>query len=128
MAIFCGKFFWPGFGESQNFYIITPLNAPEFLELKDFDSEDISDIQSPECHGGMQFCRFGKNQAFLKNFETVGVGKKLWPTAQDVIPSLKSTLQFVKRGLESFLDSILTKKADRQVFGEELTILTNLPK
>lgn len=36
--------------------------------------------------------------------------EKLWMTTQDVIQSLKSTLQFVKRSLDSFLDYILAKQ------------------
>jgi len=36
--------------------------------------------------------------------------EKLWMTTQDVLQSLKSVLQFVKRTLEDFLDYILTKQ------------------
>jgi SRSO17 transposase len=36
--------------------------------------------------------------------------EKLWMTTQDVIQSFKSTLQFVKRSLEVFLDYILAKQ------------------
>jgi len=36
--------------------------------------------------------------------------EKLWMTTQDVIQSIKSILQFVKRSIEDFLDYILTKQ------------------
>ncbi|WP_165760217.1 IS701 family transposase [Niastella populi] len=36
--------------------------------------------------------------------------EKLWTTTQDVIQSLKSVLQFVKRSIEDFLDYILAKQ------------------
>ena len=35
---------------------------------------------------------------------------KLWMTAQDVIQTLKSTLQFIKRELTDLLNYILTKQ------------------
>jgi SRSO17 transposase len=46
------------------------------------------------------------NQEKIYHYEQ----EKLWMTTQDVIQSLKSTLQFVKRGLETLLDYILTKQ------------------
>ena len=36
--------------------------------------------------------------------------EKLWMTTQDVIQSLKSTLQFVKRSMEELLNYILAKQ------------------
>jgi hypothetical protein len=36
--------------------------------------------------------------------------EKLWMTTQDVIQSLKSVLQFVKRSIEDFLNYILAKQ------------------
>ena len=36
--------------------------------------------------------------------------EKLWMTTQDVIQSIKSVLQFVKRSIEDFLDYIITKQ------------------
>jgi SRSO17 transposase len=46
------------------------------------------------------------NQEKIYHYEE----QKLWMTTQDVIHSLKSTLQFVKRGVETLLDYILAKQ------------------
>lgn len=46
------------------------------------------------------------NQEKIYHYEQ----EKLWMTTQDVIQSLKSTLQFVKRGVETLLDYILAKQ------------------
>jgi len=46
------------------------------------------------------------NQEKIYHYEE----QKLWMTTQDVIHSLKSTLQFVKRPVETLLDYILAKQ------------------